>query len=485
VSGLDAAGVPALPIQGELAPPSRHDAEFAYAAIDQAAYSINILCINGDGVPVFAREAGRSFFEDRFTVALWWWEIGEPPASWARAYEFVDEVWVASQHLYDVIAPSCPVPVVRITLPVATPSFATRSRAQLGLPEDGFVFLYLHDYHSVPARKNPLGLIEAFRRAFPEPGEAKLVVKSMNSRSRPLEHERVALAAAGREDITLLDACLDAEEKNAMIAACDCYVSLHRSEGLGLTIAEAMLLGKPVIATGYGGTLEFMNERNSYLVDWEPVAVGERAHPYPPEAEWAQPDLDHAALLMRGVVSDPNEARARGELARDEISQRHSAAEAGETMARRLGVIRRHLSEQGAKSLNLAHLPPPESPDRVMGLIEDSPLVEWGSGRLAHWRWRALQPLAEWAERYVNHQRRIDAETQLAIERLAQGLKEVTQALRDQQNAHYAETLALVRGLRADLGQLERRRAPGRSESEACPPEAGPAANSPDSMRTR
>jgi hypothetical protein len=145
IAGLDAGGVPALPIQGNLLPSSRQGAVFSYSLPDEAAYPINIVCINGDGIPVFAREAGRSFFENRYTVALWWWEVGEPPAGWTEAYEFVDEVWVGSQHIYDAIAPSSPVPVVRITLPVIAPKIAPRTRLQLGLPEDGFLFLYLHD----------------------------------------------------------------------------------------------------------------------------------------------------------------------------------------------------------------------------------------------------------------------------------------------------------------------------------------------------
>ena len=166
ISGLDARAIPVLPVQGHLVPPSRQGADFAYARIRCAPYPINIVCINGDGVPVFAREAGRAFFKDRHTIALWWWEVGDPPASWSPAYRVHRRGVGRPQHIYDAIAPTSPVPVVRIELPVVQPAWLPRTRAELGLPEDGFLFLYVHDYHSVAARKNPCGAIEAFRRAF-------------------------------------------------------------------------------------------------------------------------------------------------------------------------------------------------------------------------------------------------------------------------------------------------------------------------------
>ncbi len=357
VSALDARAIPVLPIQGHLLPPSRQDAEFAYVRPDEAAYPVNIICINGDGIPVFAREAGRSFFEGRHTIALWWWEVGDPPASWTEAYDFIDEVWVASQHVYDVIAPTSPVPVVRIRFPVAEPDVARRSRAELGLPGDGFLFLSVYDYHSVAPRKNPLGLIEAFRRAFPQGHGAKLVLKSINAETRPEEHERVVLAAGEHDDITLMSDYVSSSEKNAIIAACDCYVSLHRSEGFGFTVAEAMLLGKPVIATRYGGTLEFASDENAYLVNYEPVMVGEGVYPYPADGIWAEPDLREAAALMQHVFETPEEARARGEIARRELRERHSPAAAGASIERRLRLISEHLYRDGARSLNLAHLP--------------------------------------------------------------------------------------------------------------------------------
>jgi glycosyltransferase involved in cell wall biosynthesis len=459
ISGLDAASIPALPIQGHLVPPSRQNEEFAYARIDEAAYPVNILAINGDGVPVFAREAGRSFFEGRYTIALWWWEVGEPPGDWSQAYEFLDEVWVASQHIYDAIAPSSPVPVVRMTLPVLTPKVvAAATRAELGLPEDGFLFLYVHDYHSVAARKNPLGLIEAFRRAFPPGSGAKLVLKSINAETRPEEHERVVRAARGHEDITLVDAYVSGAEKNAMIAACDCYVTLHRSEGFGLTAAEAMLLGKPVIATRYGGTLEFMNDENSYLVGWEPTVVGEGAYPYPPEGVWAEPDLDQAAELMRHVFEQREEARARGQIARRELLERHSPEVAGEGMRRRLTLIHERLYQAGARSLNLAHLPPLSDGAATEETLNPPPTIGWGAGRLARLRERLLRPIANWSQAYIAHQSQVEAETHDAIERVEElsasidsRLREVARALQDQQQAQHAEVLAVLRRLEDEL----------------------------------
>jgi hypothetical protein len=125
-----------------------------------------------------------------------------------------------------------------------------------------------------------------------------------------------------------------------MLAASDCYVSLHRSEGFGLTPAEAMYLGKPVIATGYSGNLEYMTAENSYLVDYAVKPIGSRNEPYPPDGEWADPDTDHAARLMREVVENPSEAERRGRQAAIDIRAGFSADAAGETMERRLGKVR-------------------------------------------------------------------------------------------------------------------------------------------------
>ncbi len=449
IAGLDACGVPALPVQAQLVPPCRQGADFIYADPDAAVYPINIVCMNGDTIAPFAREVGTSFFKDRHTIALWWWEVGEFPAGWETAFEYVDEVWVASKHIYDAIAPTAPVPVVQVRLPVALPRVAPLSRAQLGMPEDGFTFLFVHDYHSTAARKNPVGLVEAFKRAFPPGSGAKLVVKSINAQNLPHEHDRVVLAAGEHPDITLIDAYVSAGEKNAMIAACDCYVSLHRSEGFGLTAAEAMLLGKPVIATRYGGTLEFMNDANSHLVEWRPTQVGEGAHPYPANGVWADPDLDQAAALMREVMADPKSARERGERARSEMIERHSPRAAGESMRARLRTIHERRERGGAKVLNVAHVPALELHELAQLIASDA---GGPTGQRAMRIKRAVhRVVSRLLNPFVRRQREVDTHLADAIKRLDTRLGEVARTLQDQQEARFAQSLGLARRLRGDL----------------------------------
>ena len=472
MAGLDAHDIPALPIQGNLAPPSRQGAEHRRARPEQAAYPINIVCINGDGIPVFAREAGRSFFENRYTIALWWWEVGDPPADWRAAYEFVDEVWVATQQVYETLAPSCPVPVVKITLPVLEPEVAPVGRAQLGMPLDGFLFLYMHDYHSVAARKNPEGAIQAFRRAF-EPGSGvKLLIKSINADKRPVEHERVALAAAAHPDIVLVDGYLSAAEKNAMLAACDCYVSLHRSEGFGLPVAEALLLERPVIATGFGGTQEFLDERDAFLVDFELAPVGEGASPYPADGIWAEPDLAHASTLMRAVVEHPEQAHERARRGRARLLELHSPTAAGASMERRLRHVREHLRERGAHTLDLANLPPLDSqmpdPSALESLIAGAPTVSIGTDRLAEARRKVIRPLLTWARDYAYHQRLVAGELNAQVSRLQSTLE-------DRIDDVARELLEAQQDLRAQLmASLETPRQPdGRSSAKPAGPGRG------------
>ncbi len=446
IAGLDARGVPALPVQARLIPPSGPGAEFAYSDPRDAPYPISIVCINGDLVAPFAREVGDSFFAGRHTIALWWWEMGEFPDGWAQAFEHIDEVWVGSQHICDTVAPASPVPVVKMTMPVALPRVPQRSRAELGLPEEGFLFLYVHDYHSTAARKNPLGVVEAFKRAFPPGGGAKLALKSMNAEKVIHEHDRVALAAGDHPDITLIDAYVPAGEKNAMIAACDCYVSLHRSEGFGLTAAEAMLLGKPVIATRYGGNLEFMTEENSYLVDWEPVKVGEDAYPYPADGIWADPDLDQAAALMREVFENPDRARERGKRARHDVTARHAPGVAGAQMEARLRTVYERLVREGLHSVNLSHRPVPAHPE-LGDLIAGEPALAAGSGVRPSAK-RAIQRLfARLVRPFAARQRSINSGLHDDVARLEERLYRVTQELGRRQEAHFAQTLAMAREL--------------------------------------
>jgi glycosyltransferase involved in cell wall biosynthesis len=231
-------------------------------------------------------------------------------------------------------------------MPFEPPKMSPFGRAELDLP-DGFLFLFIFDYYSVNARKNPIGVVEAFKRAFPDGGPT-LLVKSINGNQRRDALARLEQAAAGRSDIRIHDGYLEPEKKDALVGTCDCYVSLHRSEGLGLTMAEAMSLAKPVIATGYSGNLTFMNEHNSYLVPYSMTTIPPGSDPYPPGVEWAEPDLDHAAELMRRVYERPDEARAVGERARRELLASHPLERAGAFIEERLGAIpdeRRRLLE--------------------------------------------------------------------------------------------------------------------------------------------
>ena len=202
--------------------------------------------------------------------------------------------------------------------------------------DDRFTFLFTFDFFSTMRRKNTDGLIEAFARAF-APGEGpRLLLKTINGRLRPEAEAELRRKSAQHPDIELIDAYLEPAQNAALLARADCYVSLHRSEGFGLTLAEAMALGTPVIATGYSGNTDFMTARNSYLVEWTPTRVGPECEIYPAEGSWAEPDLDHAAELMRRVWKRPQEARAKAERAREDIHRLYAPEVVGRLARARL-----------------------------------------------------------------------------------------------------------------------------------------------------
>jgi hypothetical protein len=340
VRALGAAGVPvrtvsvplhhlALPV--ELANEyGRHGFE---DLVHDGHHGFEIVAVNADELPDFVERLGEDYFQGP-RIGIWGWETNSIPARWQRAFALVEEIWVYSRFMAANIGAATSVPVIALPPPVRRPDEAA-APLRLGVP-DGFLFLFVFDYLSTIQRKNPVGLIEAFTRAF-APGEGpRLLIKTINAPLRPLAEEEVLWAAHGREDIHVVDRSLSGEELNGLMAACDCYASLHRAEGFGLTMAEAMAIGKPVIATGYSGNVDFMNADNSYLLDYTIGRVGPECEIYPPEGEWADPSVEHAAELMRRVFEQPREARALGERAAQDIARRLSPAATGAAMRRRL-----------------------------------------------------------------------------------------------------------------------------------------------------
>jgi glycosyl transferase family 4 len=330
---LETAGVPVAAVGLTSQSSSTVEEPGGLVAPGEAAYPVNLLCANAEGLAGARAQLGEDFFAGRRTVGVWWWEAGAFPSRWSRAFDDLDEVWVGSTYVASMLAPAAPIPVVPIPTPVPRPAPAEAE------PHDGFTFLFAFDHDSVFERKNPLGAVEAFVRAFPDGGSARLVVKCLGAERHPAAHARLLEAAGAHPGVEVIDRLLSAGEMDALMEGADAYVSLHRAEGFGLTIAEALLRGKPVIATAYSGPLDFLSPVNSYLVGYELVPAGPGNEPYPPDAVWADPDLDHAARLMREVAEHPDEAGRRAARGRAEVEASHSPAAAGGAMAARIARV--------------------------------------------------------------------------------------------------------------------------------------------------
>ncbi len=301
--------------------------------IHDGRHGFDLVAVNADELPGFVERLGEDYFEGP-RIGIWGWETNSIPPRWQRAFALLDEIWVYSRFMAENIGAVAPVPVIALPPPVEAPT-EPAAPLRLGVPE-GFLFLFVFDYLSTVERKNPVGLIEAFTRAF-EPGEGpQLLIKTINAPLRPLPEEAVLWAAYGRPDIHVIDRSLSGGELQGLMAGCDCYVSLHRAEGFGLTMAEAMAIGKPVIATGYSGNVDFMDGENSYLVEYTLGRVGPESEIYPAEGEWGEPSVEHAAQLLRRVYENPQEAAHVGARAREDIARQLSPAATGAAMRRRL-----------------------------------------------------------------------------------------------------------------------------------------------------
>ncbi len=299
-------------------------------------YAVNLLVVNADMVPETRRQLGAGFFEDRHTIGFWHWETANFPAMWHDRFDGFQEIWVDSSFLQGALAAVSPVPVVNVRLAVETGGIVRQSREALGLPEDRTLFFFGFDAGSYIQRKNPFAVVEAFRRAFgPSYQHVGLIIKATNLQLAGAEADRLARdveSVGGR----LIGEYMDRSTLNSLFASTDVYVSLHRSEGFGLTMAEAMALGKPVIATAYSGNMEFMTPANSFLTGYRVIPIDGDYGPYRRDDVWAEPDVEQAAAHMRAIVELPEHAGHVGARAAQDIAHEFNPVAVGKRMAARL-----------------------------------------------------------------------------------------------------------------------------------------------------
>jgi glycosyltransferase involved in cell wall biosynthesis len=342
-----AAGIPFNVINLEHGNEGSHtDLSWSHKEVARSGYDTTIVCLNPDNSFNLRTLVSPEILGDRYVIANWYWELPEMPDEWLAEFEYADEVWAASNFIRDAIAKKSPAPVVRVPAVVQLNRGRSLSRSELGLPERKFLFLAMFDARSVPERKNPLGVVRAFKRAFAATDHAAgLVIKLLNTDySEPVLQE-LREEIAGCESVFLIDRLLDRDQLTSLLEACDCFVSLHRSEGFGLPPAEAMSLGKPAILTNWSGNTDYMTSDNCVPIDYELVKLKRDYGPYKAGQFWAEPDLEQAAHWMKKLVAEPELAQQIGLRGQQTINSQFSPEAVGKIIHARLEQIRREAVE--------------------------------------------------------------------------------------------------------------------------------------------
>ena len=355
VRAADAAGLTAALVPLKLNCKNRQGDQ-TYASRLQAdnPHDVNVVHIDPPASRDLDHHHGPAFRADKYNIGYFAWELPEFPGAWTSAFDYYDEIWTPSDFATTAIAQKSPLPVLTMphAISFARPTETTATlRARLGLPTDKFLFLTLFDLNSYAERKNPRAVIAAFRLAFAASASARsagfpsadivpaLVIKVQNVAGNEADFAALRASVADLPGTVLLTETLSRADIYALEAACDCFVSLHRSEGFGLAVAEAMYLGKPVISTDWSATSEFVNASNGCPVR-APLVTLERNHgPYAKGSTWADPDPAHAAEHMRRLFVDPALGAALGAAARTTIESRFSPAAIGTRYRRRLESI--------------------------------------------------------------------------------------------------------------------------------------------------
>lgn len=306
---------------------------------DKVTGRAQIFHVNADQLPLVLDHVRPLARADALRIAVPFWELAEFPEAWSPGLQHMDEIWAPSRFIQSALFRKLRKPITYMPIALSFDARGGYTRSHFGLAERKFFFFFSFDFLSFHERKNPRAVYRAFRKAFPDGrDDVGLVVKSLNG-----THAQADLADLHRElsddpGVVLIDAALTRAETLGLIDVCDCVVSLHRSEGLGLLVAEAMVLGKPVIATDYSATTAFVTPETGFPVNYRLVPVGKDQYPYA-GGHWADPDILHAAWLMRSVQSNDLLGRQKAHAAKKHVEENYGANRVSALQRQRLAEL--------------------------------------------------------------------------------------------------------------------------------------------------
>ncbi len=342
-SALENNEIPFIIIQENQPGDLKHDNDCWDHKIESAPkYAVNLIHINAGDWAEYYMKLPSSVLAGRYNVAYWLWELEDFPKRWLPCVETIDEVWAPSNFICDCLRRCINKPILKVPYHIELEIPVKYDRAHFGFPEETFLFLIMYDFKSVSQRKNPKGMVDAFRQAFTyeEANENNIgLVIKINHLENSNELEMLKTQLCGYQYIYYVTDNLSRLEVEALVASVDVYVSLHRSEGFGLPAAEAMYLGTPVIATNWSATTEFMSEKTACLVDCQMITLNRQMGPYPKGSRWADADIEQAAEYMKRLYRDNDYYQSICESAKQAIRQQLNSEAVGNIIRQRLGEI--------------------------------------------------------------------------------------------------------------------------------------------------
>jgi len=273
--------------------------------------------MNGDTLPVMIKEQGDDFLKDRYNIAVWYWELPTLRPEWQASMKYFHEFWAPTPFIAQTLRQSTAKPVYLLPPYLA---YLSTLKAAPAAPDAATHFVYCFDANSILERKNPGVLLQAFARAFPKADmQARLTFKVTYPNRKIDDVDQLYRAAEQDPRIQIIDRLMSDADLHALIGSASAYVSPHRSEGLGLTVIEAMAAGVPVVSTPFGGVADFVTADAAYPIQSRLVELEGDFVPYPKGFVWADPEVESLAAHLVAIRTDRHASMSRAQVARARV----------------------------------------------------------------------------------------------------------------------------------------------------------------------